>query len=536
MTTPNELILGIDLGTSGPKAAIADRNGEILAWDFAPIGVTLLPGGGAEQSPNEWWRAITTAARGALAKCGAPASAVKAVCSTTQWSGTVAVNEAGEPLMNAVIWMDSRGAPYLNAAVGGPLSIEGYSLFKVQRLIRLTGGAPGHAGKDPTAHILFIKNVLPEIYAKTHKFLEPKDWVNLKMTGEIAGTFDSLGLHWVTDNRDLKKVDYDDKLLAIFGIDRAKLPALTRAVAVVGSLTETAAADLSLEPGTPVFGGTPDLHSAAIGSGGVLDYESHLYIGSSSWLVCHVPFKKTDMFRNVASLPSANPERYLVVNTQETAGGCLNFLINNILFADDELSIGAKPDDAHLRINRVAEKAPPGSEKLMFLPWLYGERTPVENSTLRGGFFNLSLKHTRSHLCRAVLEGVGYNSNWLLATVEHFIKRRIDPLRFVGGGAQSDLWCQIHADVLDREIQQMQDPILANVRGAIFVAAVGMGYMKFEDIPERVPVAKTYQPNPENRAIYDEMYAAFLGIHGKTKSLYASLNKQAAVERLEEQS
>jgi xylulokinase len=124
----------------------------------------------------------------------------------------------------------------------------------------------------------------------------------------------------------------------------------------------------------------------------------------------------------------------------------------------------------------------------------------------------------------------------LLAAIEHFIKRRIDPIRLIGGGAQSDLWCQIHADVMDREIQQMQDPILANVRGAIFLGAVGMGYMAFEDIPERTPVAKTYQPNPDNRAIYDEMYAAFLGFHDKTKSLYASLNKQAAIETAEEQS
>jgi xylulokinase len=527
MPTPErQVILAIDLGTSGPKVALATTGGQVIGYEFEKTELILLPNGGAEQSPADWWRAIKTAAHRLLARKLAPVDAIVAICCTTQWSGTVAVDRAGEPLMNAIIWLDTRGAPYVKPVAGGQPEIGGYNAWKLFHWIRLTGGIPGFAGKDPIAHILYLKHERPEIYANTFKFLEPKDHINQRLTGQFAASYDSIALHWLTDNRDIRRVVYHDWLVKQSTVDRDKLPELRQAVDILGPIRPGVAAELGVPRDIPVVMGTPDVQSAAVGSGAVRDFEAHLYVGTSSWLACHVPFKKTDVFHGIAALPSAIPGRYLVSNDQETAGACLTFLRDNILYHQDELLAEADVPDIYKVLDRIVERTPAGSDRLIFTPWLYGERTPVDDHTIRGGLYNLSLHTTREHILRAIFEGVAYNSRWLLGYVEKFIKRRLDPIHIIGGGAQSDAWCQVYADVLNRAVRQVRDPILANVRGAAFLAAVALGYMSFDDIPERVQIAHTYTPNPDNRRIYDELFREFVGIYKTNKKMYARLNKQ----------
>ncbi|MEE8347624.1 MAG: FGGY-family carbohydrate kinase, partial [Dehalococcoidia bacterium] len=199
----------------------------------------------------------------------------------------------------------------------------------------------------------------------------------------------------------------------------------------------------------------------------------------------------------------------------------------NIFYPDDELSDGAAPDDALETFNRMAERVPAGSDKLIFTPWLNGERTPVENNLVRGGFFNQSLSTTRAHLIRAVFEGVAYNTRWMHQHVEKFVKRRLDGINFIGGGANSSLWCQIHADVLDRTIRQVKNPGLANVHGAALIGAVALGHITFDDVPQRVKTTRSYEPNPDNRKIYDELFDEFLNIYKNNKQTYARLNATA---------
>jgi xylulokinase len=526
-TGTNKYFLTVDLGTSGPKVALYSAHGEYVGHEFEPTPLYLLPDGGAEQKPADWWSAFTKAAKRLLTQGRVPIGDIAALCCTTQWSGTVPVDRDGNALANAIIWMDSRGARHVKRVTGGTVEFEGYGLRKLLTWLRLTGGIPGHSGKDSIAHILYLKNECPRIYDATYKFLEPKDYFNLRLTGKFAASFDSIALHWVTDNRNISNISYDDALIRFSTIDRDKLPDLMRAVDVLGPLKPEAAAELGLPPDVRVVMGTPDVQSAAIGSGAVRDYEGHLYLGTSSWLTCHVPFKKTDIVHNIASLPSAIPGRYFVANEQETAGACLNFLRDNILFPDDELGTGTKPHDVYQVFDRIAEKVPAGSDKLIFTPWLYGERTPVEDHLVRGGFFNQSLKTMRTHLVRAVFEGVAYNSRWLLGAVEGFIGRRFDSLNMIGGGANSNIWCQIHADILDRTIRQMKQPMLANARGAAFLASVALGDLSFDDVPSRTEIACTYKPNPENRKLYDELFRDFVDIYNSNKKIYARLNRTA---------
>ena len=524
-TDSDKYILAIDLGTSGPKVALVSTDGEVLDCESEETPLLLLANGGAEQRPDDWWDGIAKASKRLLGKNPVPSDDIIALSCTAQWSGTVAVDRDGHHLMNAIIWMDSRGAPYAKRITGGLIKLKGYGIWKSLKWIRLSGGIPQRLGNDSIAHILHIKTEFPEVYRETYKFLEPKDYVNLRLTGRFAASHDSIALHWVTDNRNIRNVAYNDRLIEMATIGREKLPDLKRAVDVLGPIKPEVAKELGLDENIPVVMGTPDVQSAAIGSGAVADYEAHLYIGTSSWLSCHVPFKKTDIVHSIGCLPSAIPERYIVTNQQETAGACLAFLRDNILYHKDGLIPEPRLADVYRTFDEIAKKAPAGSDKVIFTPWLHGEHAPLDDRLVRGGFYNLSLKTTREHLLRAVFEGVAYNSRWLLGYVEKFVKRRLDPINIVGGGANSNVWCQIHADVLDRTVRQVKDPIHANVRGTGLLASVALGYLTFDDISQRTQIAGHYKPNPNNRQVYDELFREFVNIYKANRRMYGRLNR-----------
>jgi xylulokinase len=521
-------VLAVDLGTGGPKAALLSATGRIAAHAFEPVGIHLTEDGGAEQSTEDWWAAIVSSARKALGDSGVPPDHVVGVGCTSQWSGTVAVGDDGQAIGPAVIWMDSRGARAVRETVRGAVNVQGYSPSKLTRWVRRTGGIPSLSGKDPVGHIHFLREQRPDTYRAAALFLEPVDYLNLRLTGLARASHDSITLHWVTDNRDIRNIAYDDGLIALAGLERAKLPDLVPTGSVLGGLTPGAAEELGLLAGTPVVAGTGDLHSAAVGSGAVADFDAHLYIGTSSWISCHVPFKKTDALTNVASIPSGLPGRYLIADEHETGGACLTWLRDNVLFPDDALSqTGSNvhaPDGFFATLNDVAASVPPGAHGVLFTPWLNGERSPVDDHTIRGGFHNLSLSSTRADMVRAVLDGVALNSAWLLGAVEKFCKRRFESLAFVGGGANSDLWSQIHADALGRTIRQVADPVLANVRGAGLLTLLALGHMTVSDIPATVEVKATYTPDPSATTVYADLLKEFVNLYDKTKGIHKRLN------------
>ena len=518
----DEYVLALDLGTSGLKVAVTTHQGEIVGSVVEPYPLYLLSGGGVEQDPEDWWRAVVRGTRRVLAVAGVGADRIVAIGCSAQWSGTVPVDRDGRPLMRALIWMDSRGAEQIRQVTGGFPSLQGYGLRKLVTWIRRTGGAPGHSGKDTVAHILYLRDRVPAVYQRTHKFLEPRDWINQRLTGRFATSSDAVTLLWAADTRDAKAVRYDDRLLRLTGLERDKLPDLVPAATVLGTLRPEPAAELGLPRSARVVTGAPDIMASAIGAGAVRDFDTHLCIGTSSWLVCHVPYKKTDLFHNMASLPSAIPGRYLLANEQESAGVCLAELGANVLFPQD--GIAPVPEDPYAAMFALAEAVPAGSGGLVFAPWVNGERTPVDDRTVRGGFFNQSLGVTRGHLVRAVLEGVAYNSRWLLAYVERFIGRRVEAITAVGGGARSGLWCQIHADVLDRPVRQARDPALASARGAALQASVALGRLRWDEVAGVVPLGRAFEPDPRCRRMYDTLFPEFVNLYRSTRRIYARLN------------
>src|SRR5580704_3292073 len=333
-------VLAVDLGTGGPKVAVISATGRIAAHAFEKVAIALSEDGGAEQAPEDWWQAVTTSARRAMADSGVDPEKVVGVGCTAQWSGTVAVGADGQAIGPSIIWMDSRGASAVKHTVRGALNVQGYGASKLTRWVRRSGGIPSLSGKDPVGHIHFLRQERPDVYAATAVFLEPVDYLGLRLTGLARASHDSITLHWVTDNRDINAVAYDDGLFDLAGLERSRLPELVPTGSIQGGLTATAAAELGLLAGTPVVSGTGDLHSAAVGSGAVDDLDGHLYIGTSSWISCHVPFKKTDALTNVASFPSGLPGRYLIADEHETGGACLTWLRDNLLFPDDALRTG----------------------------------------------------------------------------------------------------------------------------------------------------------------------------------------------------
>lgn len=521
----DDYVLAIDLGTSAVKVALVSVTGVVVGWEEEALPLYLLPGGGAEQDPLDWWNATLNCSKKLLNRGLISKQNVVAVCASTQGAGCVPVDQAGKPLMNCITWLDSRGAPYVRRAIRGIINVAGYDPLKLWRWVSIGGGAPARSGKDIIGHMLLVQNEFPQIYQKTYKFLNVLDYINLCFTGEFTATPDSIMDSWAVDNRNAIHIDYHPILLKNMSIDPDKLPKISLCIDVIGTLKANVAEELGLSRDVKVVAGALDYTSAAIGSGAVLDYQTHLYIGTSSWLAAHYPRLKCDIEHYMAALPCAIPGKYLLIASQDTAGGNLTYLRDKLIFHKDEM-LQAEPGDYFTDLNKVAAGVPPGSNGLIYTPWLYGERCPADDPNLRAGIYNLSLQNTRSDLVRAFFEGVAFNTRWMLGLVEKFIdNRQANPINMVGGGANSDLWCQIQADVLNRTIRQVIDPVRVNVRGSAFMAGVGLGYIRYEDVPDFIQYKNIYEPNEKNRALYDERFAVFMEIYKKNKDIYHRLNK-----------
>jgi xylulokinase len=538
------LVLAVDLGTGGPKVGFVSVTGRVAWHDHVALQTRWLDGGGAVQDAGEWWSVVSGAVRKAIANGDVDASRVTAVCITGQWASTVPVDADGVPVGDCIMWQDHRGIRLVRERIGG--RVAGYSARALAAWVRKTGGVPG--GNDPVGHMLNLATNYPEVAAAARWYLEPVDYLAMRLTGVPAATHASMTAAWLTDNRRLDLMAYDDELVRRVGIDAAKLPPLVPTGAVIGPVRDDVAADLGLPAGVQVVAGVPDLHAAAVGSGSLGEDQAHMAISTTSWISLPVDRKRTDVRHGMATIPGLEGG-YLLANNHDTSGLCLQWLRDNIVAADDGLFgpvPGAGSDGAAVGpdgdpgegpgagppacsfddLTALAATAPPGARRVIFTPWLEGERTPVSDSHLRGGFHNVSLATTRADLVRAVMEGVAYNDHWLHGYVERFAGRRLDPVRIVGGGAQSDLWCQIHADVMDRTIERVADPMHAQLRGAAMLAGMSLGHVDRSEVRGLVEVDATFTPDTANRAVYDRLSAELPNLYASQRKMFRRLNRR----------
>ncbi|HOT43771.1 MAG TPA: FGGY-family carbohydrate kinase [Spirochaetota bacterium] len=517
-------VLAIDLGSGGPKAAVVSDSGLVRASASEKVALHLLPHGGAEQDPIEWWACVKRAVKKAIRESGVSPERIAAVSCDSQYFVIVPIDENGEPLMRALHWLDARGAPYNTGLIRGLINIEGYGASKLFRWINLNGLAPSKSGIDSVGHVLYLKHERPDIYRKTWKFLEPMDYITLRLTGRCAATQETMIPFMAVDNRTWGVTDYHPGLIRLAGLDREKLPDLLRNKDIVGTVLPEVAAELGLSPSTQVIAGSNDTNASAVGSGAVRDFEGLIYIGTSLVLTCHLPFKKTDIFHAITTMPSPLPDRYLLFAEQLTGGKALEFYLTTMVYGDDGYDTGPVPDDAFSRAISMAGESPAGSDGVIFMPWLNGTMTPEENGWARGGFFNLSLSTNRGNMTRAVMESLAYNNRWTREVAERFTGERFRSFRFAGGGAQSDLWAQIHADVLGVPIHQVDDPTRTTLRGTAMLAVSGLGMRQVDELPGLIRIKKIFEPDPKNRAVYDHMYGQYRQLFIRNKKIFANLN------------
>jgi len=527
MTSASPCVLAIDLGTSGPKAAVVSLQGELLATGRSSVQTLHRPDGAVEQDPEAVWKATRTACLAALRGSQVRPADVLAVICSSQYSSVVPVDAAGRASANLVMWLDKRGAtPRLRGRPRFPRFADAPP--QLIQWLRLHG-LPPVAGGISLTHLRHFKFARPEVYERTAKFLEPMDYVTLRLTGRATANQCTAFMFLVTDNRRLDASDYHPALLRQSLIDRDKLPELVPVDAIVGTLLPDVAEELGLTPETKVVTGLNDTQAGGMGTAAFAGDHAAISVGSTSVMITHVPFKRTDIRHAILSMPSPVPDTYFVMAENGTGGNTLEYFLEQVVYPDDAFG-RLEAADCFERLQRAVASTAPGSGGVLFLPWLGGSMAPAADDTVRGGFLNVGLATSREQLARAVLEGVALNLRWLRGPVERFAKRRFDHFLFYGGAAESDQWSQVMADVLDAPVHQAEHPQYVTCLGAGLLAFQRLGLLGFDEFSSRVPIRRKYEPDPAHRATYEALSARFVEAFARLRPVFRAMNRGGATQ------
>ncbi|NJD32800.1 MAG: carbohydrate kinase, partial [Gammaproteobacteria bacterium] len=382
------------------------------------------------------------------------------------------------------------------------------------------------AGGISLTHLRHLKFARPEVYERTAKVLEAMDYVAMRLTGRATANQCTAFMFLLTDNRSLDARDYDPALLRYSLVDRDKLPDLVPMDAVIGTLLPSIAEELGLSPRTRVVTGLNDTQAGGMGTAAFSGSHAAISIGSTSVMIAHVPFKRTDIRHAILSMPSPVPGTYFVMAENGTGGNTLEHFLGNVVYPDDAFG-RAVPTDRYSDLQRAVTATPPGSGGVLFLPWLGGSMAPAADDHVRGGFLNVGLATTRAQLARAVLEGVALNLRWLRGPVEAFARRSFSHFVFCGGGAVSDTWTQILADVMDAPVHQARTPQYIPCLGAGLLAFQRLGLLGFDDFASRIPIRRIHEPDAANRALYDDLAARFVETFKRLRPVFRNLNRRA---------
>jgi xylulokinase len=497
-----DMIIAADFGTSGVKVGLMGRDLSVIAEVFRETPVHYGKDGAVEQNPEDWWEGFKSALAQLRRKQPSKLARAAALVMSAQMCGVVAVDERGAPLRPCMIWLDKRSAALIRHTMNGFPKVAGYGFGKLLGSVWLTNGAPSLNGMDPPGKMMWLRMNEPEIWARAHKLLDVKDWLIHRACGKFVTTADSANLTWMMDSRSGKQ-GWSPFLMRRFGLSEDRLPEIVPGTSSPGGLMRAPAAELGLPEGLPVVAGSGDVGAAALGSGAIEDGALHLSLGTSSWIGGFYSGRRLSATESFATITSAVDNRPLLIATQETAGACLEWLSS---------SMGKNVD---VEQERRAEDPP------LFLPWLAGERVPVDDNRLRGAFLGLSLRHSSSSLRQAVLEGVALNTRWAYRSVMK--KRgtiRHQRMPVVGGAALDSELCQTLADCLGAELAVGPYPRMAGMQGTGAIAAAYLGwYANAWAAAACLPRAdaRIYVPDPNRARYFDRRFDLFLKAHHHTK-------------------
>jgi xylulokinase len=504
-------ILAYDVGTSNNKAVLVDVEGKVHGKSMAPYDISYPQPGWEEQSPDDWWNAVVETTRDVLARTKVSPADILCVVFSTQLLGIVPMDAEGNRMAEGIIWMDNRAPDEAKWIM---------NKFLGEKMFAAIAGASIN-GKDGMPKLIWLKKNMPDIYARMKCFLDVNGYLTYRCTGKMVMSWANASAFGM----DLQKKTWLSGIFKYVGFDPEKLPSLVRPIDKVGGLTREAAEKLGLLEGTPVMGGGGDVQSAAVGSGAVGEGEGHISIGTSAWV--GVVTKRNPTGKNgIATIHSADPGKALLLAQMELAGGCLKWL-------GDEICRTEKGTESNIFgfMDSKIEQVPAGSDYLIFMPWMYGERSPIADPYIRSGFLNLTPEHSKEHLMRAVYEGVAYNIRWCVERVQKEYNFPLPALRIMGGGSLGHPWMQIIADVTGKKVETVYNPQEAGGIGIAMAAAVGLGiYKDFDALKNVVSVDRTFIPQPKNRPIYDLLYSSFRDLYGDLRGFYLKLNKQRTDE------
>ncbi|HMG32688.1 MAG TPA: xylulokinase [Blastocatellia bacterium] len=491
--------LGIDISTTGAKALLIDEQGNVAGSATTPLSLSTPRHLWSEQNPSDWWQATTSSVRLALQESGAAPQDVAAIGLTGQMHGLVLLDDHGQTLRPAILWNDQRC---------GAECDEIRSRIGKARLIQITGNDALTGFTAPK--IVWVKNHEPAVFERARHVLLPKDYIRFKLTGQHAmDKADGSG----TMLFDLKKRDWSAEVLETLGIDPSWLPPTFEGPQVTGEVNHEAAEATGLRPGIPVVAGGGDQAAQAVGVGAVRPGIVALTLGTSGVVFATAETSLIEPEGRLHAFCHAVPDRWHLMGVMLSAAGSLQWY-------RDSMAPGASFSDL------VAEAAevPAGSSGLIFLPYLSGERTPYPDPLARGAWVGITLRHSRGHLTRAILEGVAFGLKDSFELLQAAGLGKLEQVRVSGGGAKGLLWRQILADVLGVELATVN-----TTEGAAYGAAIlaGVGARFWPDVETAcdrlIKTTDVVGPDRSKATLYRSL-------HGQYKDLYPVL--KSSFERL----
>lgn len=524
--------LAYDVGTTGIKTCLIEIDKDIKILSSASAGYQLFvePNGGAEQDPNEWWEAMRETTKKVFSKTDIKPEQVDGISFCSQAQGLVLVDKDGKPVHRAFSYMDQRAVEEMKEGISYGLQIAGGNIFKLIPALLITGAAPVSV-KDPVWKYNWVKKHEPENFAKVYKWLDVKEYLICRLTGEFVMTYDSA---FGTLLYDYKHKRFSKKICNMFGVNPEHMPRLISSTESAGEVTESAANDLGICKGIKVFGGGMDANLIGVGAGATALGDTHIYSGTSGWVGTITDKSVVDVSAMIAATVGAEPGKFNYFAELETSGKCFEWVKDHI--ALDEVGIYIKKQDITEDIESkylnlynymatIVDDIPAGSGGVIFTPWLHGNRCPFEDPNARGMFFNISLETGKRDLIRAVLEGICYHKRWMLEASERKVKAS-KAIRFVGGGALDDFTCQVLSDITGHVIETVASPQNIGAVGAAACVGVGIGVIpSFEKIKDFIPAKKTFTPNLElKEKVYDKGFEVFKALYKQNKKNFAILN------------
>lgn len=506
----NNLLLGIDIGTSGTKALLIDDDGRVIGSSTVEYPLYTPFPSWSEQEPEDWWRATKEAVLSVINKTGVSPKLIKGIGLSGQMHGSVFLDEKGNVIRRAILWNDQRTAKQCDEIVervGG-----------VKRLLELTLNLALTGFTAPK--ILWLRENEPENYFKVHKVLLPKDYVRFRLTGEYASDVsDSSG----TLLFDVKNRKWSKEMLNLLEIPEEWMPKVYESPEITGTLLPSIAEELGLPSGIPVVGGGGDNASQAVGSGIVKNGILFVSLGTSGVIFAHLDTPEGDPEGRLHTFCHAVPGKWHTMGVMLSAGGSFRWFRDS--FGDVEIELSKWTGrDPYEFLTMEAENVPPGSEGLIFLPYLTGERTPHADPLAKGVFAGISLRHKKPYFVRSVLEGVAFGLRDSLELMKN-LGIEMKEIRAIAGGARSKLWRQILADVFNTPITTINVTEGA-AYGAALLAGVGVGvYKSVEEACDRVvKVMSLEEPNTERAKMYEEMYGLYRELYPLLKEYYRKLS------------